>query len=259
MKRLPYRFSFVLPLILLAGCTAEDYSAKSISGGFKGGVDWVRDAFGQPVADVGRTDPQGPFPNAPTDPRPELRSQKARDGMIADLQADRATSARMVAAVDKSDDKTRYIAFDGAPPTAQPIALSAETVTLPDGVRDMDSVDRSRLGGWSEVAAVDFKEGSSELPEDLDKALSQAVHLAKDNLDARIVGYSNSERLSLSGGNGVSQKGPHEANRYLAELRARKVAEALVGMGVPASKLIVGSAAEAERKSGDKVEIIIDY
>ncbi|GEM_PF-4315334 len=243
----------MLSLVLLAGCEANDYTAKNIAGGFKGSVDAVRDAFGDTVADVGSDDPKGPFPNAPTDPRPEMRSQKAHDALMADLQADRATSAKMTAAVSKSDDKTRYIAFNGAPPTAQPIALTAETVTLPDGVRDMDSVDRTRLGGWSEVASVDFKEGSSELPEDVEKALAQAAHLAKSNLDARIVGYSNSDRLTLPG------KGPHEANRYLADLRARKVAEALIAQGVPANKLVVGSAAEAERKSGDKVEIIIDY
>jgi len=248
----------VLSLVLLAGCSAEDYTAKNIAGGFKGGVDAVRDAFGDTVAVVSSDEPKGPFPNAPTDPRPEVRSQKARDGLVADLQADRATSAKMVAAVSQSDDKTRYIAFNGAPPTAQPIALTAETVTLPDGVRDMDSVDRSRLGGWSEVAAVDFKEGSAELPEDTDKALSQAARLAKTNLDARIVGFSNSDRLTLAG-QGGADKGPHEANRYLAELRARKVAEALIALGVPPNKLVVGSAAEAERKSGDKVEIIIDY
>jgi len=243
----------VLSLVLLAGCEANDYSAKNIAGGFKGGVDSVRDAFGETIADVGSDDPKGPFPNAPTDPRPEMRSQKAREALLADLNADRATSAKMTAAVNKSDDKTRYIAFNGAPPTAQPIALTAETVTLPDGVRDMDSVDRTRLGGWSEVAAVDFKEGSSELPEDVEKSLAHAAHLANTNLDARIVGFSNSDRLTLPG------KGPHEANRYLAELRARKVAEALIALGVPANKLVVGSAAEAERKSGDKVEIIIDY
>jgi outer membrane protein OmpA-like peptidoglycan-associated protein len=238
--------------VLLAGCAAEDYSAKTISGGFKGGVDWVRDAFGQPVASL-PGDPVGAFPNPPTDPRPEVRSEKARDGLTADLNADRANAAKITAALDKSADKTRYVAFNGAPPTAQPIALTAEAVSLPDGVRDIDTVDRTRLDGWSEIAAVDFKEGSAELPEDLENKLGQAVRLANAHLDARIVGYSNSERLTLPG------KGPHEANRYLAELRARKVAEALVRLGASPVKLIVGSAPEAERKSGDKVEIIIDY
>ena len=253
MKRLYYRFLPLLPLILLAACEADDYKAKTISGGFKGGVDWVRDAFGTPVAEVTSDEPQGPFPNPPTDPRPELRSQKVREGMIADLDADRANSAKITTALDKSGDKTRYIAFNGAPPAAQPIALTAETISLPEGVRDMDTVDRSRLGGWSSVAAIDFKEGSAELPEDAQKALSKAASLANGHLDARIVGYSNSERLVLPG------KGPHEANRYLAELRARKIAEALIHMGVAPVKLIVGSAPEAERKSGDRVEIIIDY
>ena len=242
----------MLPLVLLAGCAAEDYSAKSISKEFKGSVDWVRDAFGQPVADAG-SDPQGPFPNAPNDPRPVVRSEKMRTDMITDLKGDEATAGKITTAVDKSDDKARYVAFNGAPPTAQPIALSPETVNLPDGVRDMDTVDRTRLGSWSEIAAIDFKEGSAELPEDAEKSLGQAARLAKANLDARIVGYSDSERLTMPG------KGPHEANRYLAELRARKVAEALIGMGVPAAKVIVGSASEAERKTGDKVEIIIDY
>jgi outer membrane protein OmpA-like peptidoglycan-associated protein len=243
----------LLPLVLLAACTAEDYSAKSISKGFKGSVDWVRDAFGQPVADVGSSDPQGPFPNAPNDPRPVVRSEKARTDMINDLKSDEATAGKITAALDKSDDKTRYLAFNGAPPTAQPIALSPETVNLPDGVRDMDTVDRTRLGSWSEVAAIPFKEGSAELPDDVEASLGQAARLAKADLDARVVGYSDSDRLVLPG------KGPHEANRYLAELRARKVADALIRLGVPANKVIVGSAPEAERKSGDKVEIIIDY
>jgi outer membrane protein OmpA-like peptidoglycan-associated protein len=243
----------LLPLILLAACATEDYSAKSISKEFKGSVDWVRDAFGQPVADVGNSDPQGPFPNTPNDPRPVVRSEKARTDLITDLKDDKTTAAKITAALDKSDDKTRYIAFNGAPPTAQPIALSPETVSLPDGVRDMDTVDRTRLGSWSEVASLPFKEGSAELPEDADKSLGQAARLAKADLDARVIGYSDSDRLTLPG------KGPHEANRYLAELRARKVAQALIALGVPASKVIVGSAPEAERKSGDKVEIIIDY
>jgi hypothetical protein len=245
LKRLPYRFSLLLPLVLLGACESSDYTAKNISGSFKGGVDYVRDAFGVPVADVSRDDPKGPFPAPTTDPRPELRPQKTREAMIADLNADRATSAKITTAVDKSNDKSLFIGFNGAAPTAQPISLTAETVSLPDGVRDLDSVDRTRLGSWSEVASVDFKEGSAELPDEL--------RLAGGHLDARIIGFSNSDRLILPG------KGPHEANRYLAELRARKVAETLVHMGVAPNKLIVGSAPESERKSGDKVEIIIDY
>ncbi len=253
MKRLPYRFSLLLPLVLLGACESSDYTAKNISGSFKGGVDYVRDAFGVPVADVSRDDPKGPFPAPTTDPRPELRPQKTREAMIADLNADRATSAKITTAVDKSNDKSLFIGFNGAAPTAQPISLTAETVSLPDGVRDLDSVDRTRLGSWSEVASVDFKEGSAELPDELEKSLAQAARLAGGHLDARIIGFSNSDRLILPG------KGPHEANRYLAELRARKVAETLVHMGVAPNKLIVGSAPESERKSGDKVEIIIDY
>ena len=252
MKRLPYRFSLLLPLVLLAGCESQDYTAKNISGGFKGGVDYVRDAFDVPVVQIYSPDPKGPFPAPVTDPRPEVRSEKMRTDMIADLQADRATSAKITTALDKND-KTRYIAFNGAAPAAQPISLTAETVSLPDGVRDLDSVDRTRLDSWSEIASIDFKEGSADLPEDAQKALVKAAKLADGHLDARIVGFSDSDRLVLAG------KGPHESNRYLAELRARKVAEALVRLGVAPSKLIVGSAAEAERKSGDKVQIIIDY
>lgn len=253
MKRLPYRFSLLLPLALLAGCESSDYTAKSISGSFKSSVDSVRDAFGVPVADVSRDDPKGPFPNPPTDARPEPRTQKTREEMIADLKTDRDTSAKITTALDKSGDQSHYIAFNGAAPTAQPISLTTESVTLPDGVRDLDSVDRTRLDSWSVVASVDFKEGSAELPEDLEKSLAQAARLAGGHLDARIVGFSNSERLAQPG------KGPHEANRYLAELRAKKVAETLAHMGVAPNKLIVGSAPESERKSGDKVEIIIDY
>jgi len=252
LKRLPYRFSLLLPLVLLAACESDDYTAKNIAGGFKGGFDYVRDAFDVPVVQIYSSDPKGPFPPPVTDPRPEVRSEKMRTDMIADLQADRATSVKITGALDKGD-KTHYIAFNGAAPAAQPISLTAVTVALPDGVRDLDSVDRTRLDSWSEVASVDFKEGSADLPEDVEKSLAQAAKLANGHLDARVVGFSNSDRVVLAG------KGPHESNRYLAELRARKVAEALVRMGVPPTKLIVGSAAEAERKSGDKVQIIIDY
>ena len=247
------RFYFVIPLIALAGCAAEDYSAKNVSSGFKGGFDYVRDAFGQPVTRVSKDDPQGPFPDVPADARPGHRSEKERNALIDEMKADHATAAKIQTALDQSDDQTRFLAFGGAPPTAQPIALAAETVTLPDGVRDIDSVDPSRLGGWSEVAAVDFKEGSAELPEGIEQALAKAAHLASANLAARVVGYSASDRLALPG------KGPHESNRWLADLRARKVAETLIHMGVAPAKLVVGPASEAERKSGDRVEIIIDY
>jgi len=253
LKPLPYRISLVLSVLMVAGCASEDYSAKNISGSFKGGVDWVRDAFGQPVADVSKEGPLGPFPNPPSDPRPEIRSEKQHDIMVADLKGDLATAAKISTAVKKSDDQTQYISFNGAPPTAQPIALTVETISLPDGVRDMDTVDRTRLDSWSEVATLQFREGSAELPEDATNRLSQAVRLAEAHLDARVVGYSASDRLTMPG------KGPHEANRWLADLRARKVALELVHMGVAPAKLIVGSAPEADRKSGDKVEIIIDY
>lgn len=238
---------------MVAGCGGDGSRSNSLSSGFKGSIDYVRDAFGQPITRVSKDDPQGPFPNVPSDPRPQNRSEKERKAMIADMAADHATAAKIQDAVEKSDDQTRYIAFNGAPPTAQPISLTVETVTMPDGVRDIDTVDKTRLGSYSTVAEVDFKEGSAELPEGLEQKLTKAASLAKDNLDARIVGYSNSDRLTMPG------KGPHEANRWLADLRARKVAEALIHLGVAPAKLVVGSASEAERKSGDKVDIIIDY
>lgn len=247
------RFYFVIPLLMLAACGGDDYSTKNLSSGLKGGIDYVRDAFGQPITRVSKDDPQGPFPAVPTDPRPEVRSEKERNALIADLNADHATATRIQAAVDKSDDKTRYVAFNGAPPTAQPIALAVESVSLPDGVKDMDTIDKTRIGSYSEVAEIEFKEGSAELPDGLDQKLAKAASLAKANLDARIVGYSSSDRLTMPG------KGPHEANRWLADLRARKVARELLQLGVAPAKLVVGSASEAERKSGDKVEIIIDY
>jgi len=247
------RFYFVIPLLLLGACSGKDFDTKGLSEGMKGNADWVRDAFGVPVTRVPKEPDAGPFPGIVTDDRPEVRSQKQRAELTAELNGDRATAAKVQAAVEKSGDKARYVAFNGKPPAAQLIALAPETVALPDGVRDIDTVDPSRLGGWSDVGEIDFKEGSAELPEEAGKLLSQAAHLLKTNLDARIAGYSASDRLALPG------KGPHESNRYLADLRARKVAEALVKLGAPANKLIVGPAVEAERKSSDKVEIIIDY
>lgn len=239
--------------MLLGGCSASDYSTKTISEGAKGQIDWVRDAFGEPVTRIPDQGDPGPFPGAPTDARPEVRTQKQRTEMIAGLQAERATAAKVEAAVEKSADKTRYVAFNGKPPAAQPITVTEETVTLPDGIRDIGTVDPTHLGGWSDLGGIDFKEGSAELSEEAGKTLSQAAHLLKTNLDARVVGYSGSERVSLPG------KGLHESNLYLADLRARKVAEALIQLGVSPAKLIVGPAVEAERKSADKVEIVIDY
>ena len=247
------RFSFVLPLLLLGACASDNFETKTLSEGFKGNIDYVRDAFGQPITRIPKEADAGPFPSAPIDPRPEVRTQKQRTDMITEMKDDHATAAKVSAAVAKSSDQTRYIAFNGKAPTAQPIALVEETVKLPDGVRDIDTVDPTRLGGWSDMGNVDFKEGSAELPENAQKLLAQAAHLASSNLDARIVGYSASDRLALPG------KGPHESDRYLANLRARKVAEALIGLGVAPTKLVVGPAVEAERKSADKVEILIDY
>jgi outer membrane protein OmpA-like peptidoglycan-associated protein len=242
------RFYFVLPLLVLAGC-----SSQSLSQGAKGEADWLRDAFGEPVARIPKQGDAGPFPQVPVDPRPEVRSQRQRNDLIGEMQADRATAAKVEATVNKSDDKTRYIAFNGKPPAAQPIAITEETVKMPDGVRDIGTVDPTRLGGWSDLGQIDFKEGSSELPEEAGKLLAQTAHLLKSNPDVRVVGYSNSDRATLPG------KGPHESNLYLADLRAKKVAEALLALGVSPNKLIVGPAVEADRKSADKVEIIIDY
>lgn len=247
------RFSFVLPLLLLGACSATDYSTKTLSTGTKGQIDWVRDAFDQPITRVPDQGDPGPFPGAPTDPRPEVRTQKQRTDLITAMQAERATAAKVEDAVQTSKDNSRYIAFNGKPPAAQPIALTEETVSLPDGIRDMGTVDPTRLGGWSDLGQIDFKEGSAELPDEAAKMLSQVAHLLATNPDARVVGYSASDRLALPG------KGPHEANLYLADLRARKVAENLIKLGVSPTKLIVGPAVEAERKSADKVEIIIDY
>jgi outer membrane protein OmpA-like peptidoglycan-associated protein len=247
------RFSFVLPLLLLGACSSENFETKTLAGGFKGSLDYVRDAFGQPITRIPGDQDAGPFPGVPVDPRPEVRTQKQRTDLVNEMKDDRVTAAKVQTAVVKSDDKTRYIAFNGKPPAAQPIALTFESVKLPDGVRDIDTVDPTRLGGWSEVANLEFKEGSAELPENAEKLLAQAAHLASSNLDARIVGYSASDRLALPG------KGPHESNRYLADLRARKVAETLIQLGVAPTKLVVGAAVESDRKSADKVEIIIDY
>lgn len=238
---------------MLGACSSEDFDTKGLSEGMKGNADWLRDAFDVPVTRIAKEPDAGPFPGIVTDDRPEVRTQKQRTELIAEMNVDRATAAKVQTAVDKSGDKTRYIAFNGKGPTAQPIALTQETVALPDGIRDIDTVDPTRLGGWSDLGQIEFKEGSAELPEDAGKVLSQAAHLLTTNLDARVAGYSASDRLALPG------KGPHESNRYLADLRARKVAEALVKLGVPANKLIVGPAVEADRKSADKVEIIIDY
>jgi outer membrane protein OmpA-like peptidoglycan-associated protein len=247
------RFSFVLPLLLLGACASENFETKSLSEGFKGNIDYVRDAFGQPITRIPKQPDAGPFPSAPVDVRPEVRTQKERTDLIAEMKDDHATAAKVSAAVAKSSDQTRYISFNGKPPAAQPIALTEETVKLPDGVRDIDTVDPTRLGGWSDLGTVDFKEGSAELPESAEKFLAQAAHLASSHVDARIVGYSASDRLALPG------KGPHESDRYLADLRARKVAEALIRLGVAPTKLVVGPAVESDRKSADKVEILIDY
>lgn len=247
------RFSFVLPLLLLGGCSSNSFETKSLSEGFKGNIDYVRDAFGQPITRIPKDQDAAPFPAVPVDPRPDVRTQKQRTDLVNEMKDDHAAAAKVSAAVAKSSDPTRYIAFNGKPPTAQPIALTFETVKLPDGVRDIDTVDPTRLGGWSDMGTIDFKEGSAELPDTIQKLLAQAAHLISANQDARIVGYSASERLALP------DKGPHETNRYLADLRARKVAEALIELGVAPSKLVVGAAAESDRKSADKVEILIDY
>jgi outer membrane protein OmpA-like peptidoglycan-associated protein len=240
-------------LLLLAGCQG-DFSAKGLAQSFKGDIDWVRDLSGQPIAKLAKDTPQGPFPDIGNDPRPQPRSRKQNTDLIAELGADHATAGKIGAALAKSD-RTAYLTLDGAKPTAQPIPVALETVELPDGVRDLDSFDPRHAGSWFALRQVDFDEGSAELPEEapVELALRQAARLAAEKGSLRVVGYSGSQRLSLEG------KGPHEANRWLAELRARKVAEQLIAFGAPPRQLLVGPAPEADRASGDKVEVIIDY
>jgi outer membrane protein OmpA-like peptidoglycan-associated protein len=241
-----------LLLALLAGCQSSDFGAKDIAKSFKGSIDWVRDAFGQPVAKVSRDAPAPAFPDYPNDPRPLARSLKARTDMIAALGADHATAEKIEAALAKSDP-TQYLLLNGAKPTAQPIALAAETIELPAGVRDIDSFDPSRAGNWAELGRIEFAEGSAALPEGESEGLRRAAQLVREAGTLRVVGYSGSERVGMEG------RGAHETNRYLADLRARRVAEQLVAFGAPPRQLLVGPAPEAVRAGADKVEIIIDY
>jgi outer membrane protein OmpA-like peptidoglycan-associated protein len=246
-----------LPLLLLGGCASEDFQSKGLSKSVKSNVDWVRDAFGEPLTQVVKDEPGGPYPAIPNDVRPLPRSAKQQKDMINTLSADKGTAGQIEGALGKSD-ATRYLSVNGAPPTAQPIALRSESVLLPDGIRDLDSYDPSRLGAWFELARIDFPEGSAELPEAPDDAgvaqlLRQAAQLVRREGTLRVIGYSGSDRVILAG------RGPHESNRFLADLRARRVAAQLVAMGAPPRQLLVGAAPENERAKAEQVEIIIDY
>jgi outer membrane protein OmpA-like peptidoglycan-associated protein len=240
--------------MLLAGCQGDEFSAKGLAKSFKSDIDWVRDLSGQPIVKLAKEVPQGPFPDIGNDPRPQPRSQKQQKDLTAELGADQATAGKIGVALAKSD-RTTYLTLDGAKPGREPIELTVETVSLPDGVRDLDSFDPSRAGSWFALAQIDFAEGSAQLPDEAEAELSlrHAARLVAEGGSLRVIGYSGSDRLSLPG------KGPHEANRWLAELRARRVAEQLLAFGAPARSLLIGPAPEAERASGDKVEIIIDY
>jgi outer membrane protein OmpA-like peptidoglycan-associated protein len=251
-SKLLCRGAGALALLLVAGCQSSDYSAKEIATSFKGQVDWVRDAFGQPIAKLSNDNAAQPYPDAPSDARPLARSEKQRKEMMTGLDADQATAGKIQAQLAKSDP-TRYLFLDGAKPTAQPIALATESVELPVGVRDVDSYDPSRAGDWFELGSVEFSEGSAQLPDEDEEGLRRAALLVQKEGTLRVLGYSASDRLSMEG------KGPHEANRFLANLRARRVAEQLVAFGAPANQLLVGPAPEAVRGTGNKVEIIIDY
>lgn len=247
------RCSALATLLLVGGCSSEDLKAKRLSQSFKGDVDWVRDAFGEPLTQIVKDQPSGPFPEIPNDTRPLPRSAKQQKDILTDLSADRGTAEKIEGALGKAD-ATRYLTFNGAAPTAQPITLRSESVILPDGVRDLDSYDPSRPGSWFALARVDFAEGSAELPSPPDAAaLRRAAQLVQREGTLRVIGYSGSDRVTLAG------RGPHESNRFLADLRARRVAEQLLAMGAPARQLLVGAAPENERAKADQVEIIIDY
>ncbi len=244
----------VLPFaaLWLAACSSDDYRAQGLAQGFKGQVDWVRDAFGQPVAPVTADAPNAAFPDIPDDQRPLARSRKLREQMIQDLESDHRAADQTLLALGQ-DDPTRYLTATrmGAPPP--PIAINSEPLPMPDGARDIDSCDPRAAAAWLSLATLEFAEGSAELPADSEAALAQAAALLNQTTTLRVMGYSASRRLALPG------KGPHEANRWLADQRARRVAAALVAMGAPPRQLLVGAAPEDRRGSADMVEIIIDY
>jgi hypothetical protein len=239
-------------ILALAGCSSGDYEAKSIAKGFKSDVDWVRDAFGQPVARISKDDAAGPYPDAPADKRPLPRSLKQQTEMIGALKADHDNAAKIETALAQSEP-SKFLFLNGAKPTGQPVAVTFETVDLPDGIRDIDSYDPSQAGNRFQLGSVDFKEGESEFGDEEDEGLRRAAQLVKKQGTLRVMGYAVAEHLTMEG------KGPHEAGRWLANLRARKVAAKLTALGAPPRQLLVGPAPEATRASGDKVEIIIDY
>lgn len=250
------RCSALLGLVCLSGCQSEDYKASGIAQGVKGSLDSVNALIGQPVGRAVPDPVQGEFPAIPADPRPLPRSAKQRNDMIALLNSDHDTAAKIGGALAKSEP-THYLVLNGGPPAAPPIQLISEAVILPNSVRDIDSYDPSHAGSWFELASIDFPEGSAELPEDSALPIAKAARLVTSEERGaptmRVVGYSGSERVRLA------EKGPHEANRFLADLRARRVAEKLIEKGAAARQILVGPAPEAERAKGEKVEIIIDY
>jgi hypothetical protein len=254
--------------MLLAACSADDYKVQGLPQGVKEQADSLRDVLGQPVGRVVAADPNLPYPGIPDDPRPIQRSAKLRNDMIHELADDNATAGKIAADLDDAEDPTRFLSLTPAK-SVEPIALKVEAVDLPVGVRDLDSFDPSRAGTWLALTSVEFPEGGAVLPDKPDAALIDAVELIGDESAARIaeysdndrltkpslrvIGYSASDRLSMDG------KGLHESNRWLADLRARKVAALLVQLGAPPRKLLVGAAPEAVRGSANKVEILIDY
>jgi outer membrane protein OmpA-like peptidoglycan-associated protein len=240
-----------LVLIGLTACQDRDFTAPGIAQGFKGQLDWVRDAFGEKVTQL-PNDQNFAFPAMPNDPRPLPRTLKQQNDLKGSLTAD-LTTAGKISGATQSGDATRYVTLDGAAPTAAPISVAPEQVALPDAVREINSHDPSRGTGWFLLGEVPFSEGSALLRDDSNEGLRRAAQLVAKQGSLRVQGFSGSDRLE------VPDLGRHEANRLLADLRARKVAERLIALGAPASALLVGPAPEVVRASGEKVEIIVDY
>jgi len=236
----------------LFACSSGDFDAQGVAKGFKANVDWVRDAFGQATVKLSDADPRLAYPAAPDDKRPLPRSLKTQTEMIAALKADHDNAGKIQAALAQSDP-SKFLLVNGAKPTAQPVSLTFETIELPDGIRDIDSFDPSHAVQWFELGSVDFAETSSEPIDEEEEGLRRAAQLVKNQGVLRVVGYAASDHLTMG------DKGPHEAARWLANQRARRIAARLVALGAPPRQLLVGAAPEAVRASGDKVEIIIDY
>ena len=242
----------VATVLALVGCGSGDFEAKGIAKGFKSDVDWVRDAFGQKVVRIARDESTGPYPDAPADKRTLPRSLKQQTEMIGVLKTDRDTAVKIETALAGSDT-SKFLTLNGAKPTGQPVAVKFETVQVPDGIRDIDSFDPTHAGDWFMLGYIEFKEGEADLPDDQEEGLRRAAQLVKKQGTLRVSGFAVSDHLTMP------DKGPHEAGRWLADLRARKVAAKLAALGAPPRQLLVGPAPEAIRNSGDKVEIIIDY